>query len=234
MTTPRQCSVLLLKAADAKYEDAFQSESLSTSGDTSFDVHFADVLTFEYVKADALRDVLLRLDDYSAILVTSPRAGIAVRNVISSLEDEVLRERVVEALRATAVFSVGKATSRELECLGVDCRGDHCGSAEVMAEYIHQDGILPVTAATKPVVFLCGGKRRDTLPDSFHERGKPLVELCVYRTCAVSDFQLPEACQTPDWVVFFSPSGVKATRSVAVAWETVRKAAIGACSWHVD
>ncbi|GLE01969.1 hypothetical protein PINS_up010807 [Pythium insidiosum] len=220
-------SVLLLKGDDDKYREAFTSVSTAASLSPSYDVHFADVLTFEYVNAEQLRAKLLRLHDFSAILVTSPRAGIAIQRVVASL-DPSSQTAVLSALRDhVTVISVGQATSRELESLGVSCIGDHCGSAEVLSAWLHDNGQLPESCRTKPTLFLCGDKRRDTMPESFLSRGLALEELRVYQTCAVPDFRLPETCPQPDWVAFFSPSGIKAIRGLALPWQRVKKAAIG-------
>ncbi|TMW56970.1 hypothetical protein Poli38472_002895 [Pythium oligandrum] len=220
-------SVLLLKAADAKYRDAFVSYE---DEGLSFDVHFADVLTFEYVNQAELRECLIHLEDYGALLLTSPRACIAIRNVVESLDGSD-KDRVLATLTKMTIFSVGKATSRELECYGIECQGDECGSAEVLSEYLHHESsALPADLSQKTTLFLCGEKRSNTLPESFVTRCLPLKELTVYQTCAIPDFQLPEGCPAPNWIVYFSPSGIKATRSLPLAWETVKKGAIGTSS----
>ncbi|RLN47958.1 hypothetical protein BBJ28_00001684 [Nothophytophthora sp. Chile5] len=226
MGAREKATVLLLKAADDKYKAALEQPPASGSSRRALTAYFSDVLTFEYINSAQLERVLAHLDQYSGILVTSPRSAIAVAKVVGMLEGE-LKEQVVEKLRATAVFSVGAATSRELLTLGVTCRGEDSGSADALAEYLHQDGVLPVESKDKPVVFLCGEKRRDALPESFRARGLPLEELVVYRTCAVQDIKFPAECAVPDWIVFFSPSGLKVVKDLPLPWESIRKAAIG-------
>ncbi|KAI9914618.1 hypothetical protein PsorP6_008518 [Peronosclerospora sorghi] len=125
------------------------------------------------------------------------------------------------------VFSVGAATSRELLHLGVICKGDDAGSADMLSEYLHHNGGLPADCKEKPMMFLCGDKRRDVLPDSFRSRGLPLEELVVYQTCAQQNIAIPDECRVPDWVVFFSPSGLEAVKHLPLPWEYIRKAAIG-------
>lgn len=219
-------SVLLLKAVDNKYQSALEQSPDSGSTRRSLEAHFADVLTFEYLHSAELLDVLTHLERYSGILVTSPRSAIAVDAVVNALDAE-LKQQVLAKLRATPVFSVGAATSRELLPLGVVCRGDDAGSAEVLSEYLHQGGVLPADCKEKPMMFLCGDKRRDTLPDSFRSRRLPLEELVVYQTCAVESFEFPAECKVPDWIVFFSPSGLKVVKDLSLPWESIRKAAIG-------
>ncbi|POM76006.1 Uroporphyrinogen-III synthase [Phytophthora palmivora] len=219
-------SVLLLKAADDKYKTALEQSPESRSCRRALEAHFTDVLTFEYLNAELLLDVLTHLERYSGILVTSPRSAIAVANVVNGL-DTKLKQEILEKLRGKPVFSVGVATSRELLPLGVVCKGDDAGSADMLSEYLHQGGVLPADCKEKPMVFLCGDKRRDTLPDSFRSRGLPLEELMVYQTCAVQNVDFPEACKVPDWIVFFSPSGLKVVKELPLPWESIRKAAIG-------
>ncbi|KAG6574690.1 Uroporphyrinogen-III synthase [Phytophthora cinnamomi] len=219
-------SVLLLKAADEKYKAALEQSPESGSTRRALEAHFTDVLTFEYLHSEELLHVLTHLERYSGILVTSPRSAIAVDNVVNALDAE-LKQQVLAKLRATPVFSVGAATSRELLPLGVFCQGDDAGSAEVLSEYLHQDGVLPADCKDKPMMFLCGDKRRDTLPDSFRSRGLPLEELVVYQTCAVQSVEFPAECTVPDWIVFFSPSGLKVVKDLPLPWQSIRKAAIG-------
>lgn len=233
--------VLLLKAANDKYVAAFQrsaqqieqqQQDQSHVAVPELQAHFVDVLTFEYVNTQALHAALTHLDAFSGILVTSPRGAIAIVSVVQALQghgDEGVSQyhQVVEQLRRFPIYSVGKATSRELDVLGVTCLGDESGSAELLTEYLHKDGVLSEENKLKPMLFTCGEKRSDVLPESFRQRGLPLEELVVYKSCAVSNIQLPVDCMQPQWVVFFSPSGLKAMKSVELPWATVRKAAIG-------
>ncbi|ETP45171.1 hypothetical protein F442_08385 [Phytophthora nicotianae P10297] len=219
-------SVLLLKAADEKYKAALEQSPDTGSSRRQLKAHFTDVLTFEYLNAELLLDVLTHLDRYCGIMITSPRSAIAVCNVVNAL-DAKLKKEVLEKLRAKPVFSVGEATSRELQPLEVVCKGDDAGSADLLSAYLHQDGVLPADCEEKPMMFLCGDKRRDVLPDSFRSRGLPLEELVVYQTCAVQTVEFPAECKVPDWIVFFSPSGLKVVKDLDLPWGSIRKAAIG-------
>uniref|UniRef100_A0AAV1T856 Uroporphyrinogen-III synthase n=1 Tax=Peronospora matthiolae TaxID=2874970 RepID=A0AAV1T856_9STRA len=220
-------SVLLLKAADEEYRRALeQCASSNESRQGLLKAYFAQVLTFEYVNTPQLVDILTHLDRYSGILVTSPRSAIAVTNAVNGLNAEQ-KQLVLKHLDSTPVLSVGNSTSRELLPIGVVCKGDDAGSAAKLAEYLHQDGALPAACKERPMVFLCGNKRRDALPDSFRSRGLPLQELVVYQTCAVSNVEFPVECRVPQWLVFFSPSGLEGVKHLPLPWESIRKAAIG-------
>uniref|UniRef100_M4BT52 Uroporphyrinogen-III synthase n=1 Tax=Hyaloperonospora arabidopsidis (strain Emoy2) TaxID=559515 RepID=M4BT52_HYAAE len=219
-------SVLLLKAANEEYRRALEQSASSNESRQGLKAYFAQVLTFEYVNTPQLVDILTHLDRYSGILVTSPRSAIAVTNAVNGLSAEQ-KKLELKHLDSTPVFSVGNSTSRELLPIGVVCKGDDAGSADKLAEYLHQDGALPAACKERPMVFLCGNKRRDVLPDSFRSRGLPLQELVVYQTCAVSKVEFPVECQVPQWLVFFSPSGLEAVKHLPLPWESIRKAAIG-------
>ncbi|KAI9913019.1 hypothetical protein PsorP6_005201 [Peronosclerospora sorghi] len=121
--------------------DFLKAESGSSS-DHSHKIYFTDVLTFEYLNQAQLVDVLTHLERYSGILVTSPRSAIAVSNAVNKLELE-LKQQVFKKLQSMPVLSVGAATSRELLHLGVICKGDDAGSADMLPEYLHHNGGLP-------------------------------------------------------------------------------------------
>ncbi|KAI9910379.1 hypothetical protein PsorP6_010927 [Peronosclerospora sorghi] len=174
-----------------------------SSSDQSNKIYFTDVLTFEYLNDAQLLDVLTHLELYSGIWATIPRSAIAVSNAVNKLELE-LKQEVFKKLQSMPVFSVGSATSRELLPLGVICKGDDAGSADMLSEYLHHNGGLPADCKEKPMMFLCGDKRRDVLPYSFRSR-----ELVVYQTCALQNIAIPDECRVPDWVVFFSRSGLE-------------------------
>ncbi|CEG37118.1 uroporphyrinogen-iii synthase [Plasmopara halstedii] len=141
--------------------------------------------------------------------------------------DASVRGKVLEKLQVKPVYSVGAATSRELLPLGVICKGDDAGSADALCNYLHQRGALPPDAKEKPMIFLCGDKRREVLPNSFRSRGLPLEELVVYQTSAVQNINFPDDCKVPNWIVFFSPSGLNVIKDMALPWKSIRKAAIG-------
>lgn len=224
--TTEMSHIVVLKAADAGYEAAF------VAADPSVHVHFVEVLSYEFVNRDLLQDAMRHVERYSGVIVTSPRGAGALVAAIQALEP-AQAQRTLDALK-DAVFSVGRATSRELEPIGVTCRGDESGSADALAVYLAQDGVLPEASATKPVLFVCGEKRRDALGQSFADRQAPFEELVAYQTCSVENVQLPDGCpDPPQWIVFFSPSGLKAVKDMGVHWDQVKKAAIGRITAHV-
>lgn len=220
--------VLLLKGIDHKYAAAFDKRRSDV--DPSVTVHFADALSFDYVNTSDLERVLDGLgDQFSGIILTSPRSAAAIANIFAKCDDQQRYDNLLQRLRSVQVFSVGAATSEPLRPFGIQCLGEQCGSADHLAAFLHSPGILPVNCGSKPIVFLCGEKRRDVLPASFQERNLPLHELIVYSTSVVDHIILPSQLETtpPDWIVFFSPSGIKAVTMLPWSWSRIRKAAIG-------
>ncbi|CAK4616436.1 hypothetical protein AeMF1_003648 [Aphanomyces euteiches] len=205
--------VLLLKAEDDKYRKPFYERDL--------EVAFSDVLTFTRENVDALTEALQALDQYVGIIITSPRAASAIVDVVQSLTPDKAQS-VLEKLQSMSIYSVGKSTSKPVVEIGLTCIGEDSGSAEVLSEFIEKSG-----NTTGRMLFLCGNKRMDTLPESFSRRNQPLDELVVYSTKEVDEITWLKT-NVPTWVVFFSPSGVKAAqRMEAVPWKTIKKAAIG-------
>lgn len=77
--------------------------------------------------------------------------------------------------------------------------------------------VAPATLASenqpKPLLVVVGDSRRDDLFEVFEEHKIPFVELHVYRTIQKTNIAAEVAKAQPDWLVFFSPSGVKAFSS---------------------
>ncbi|RHY19487.1 hypothetical protein DYB32_010222 [Aphanomyces invadans] len=168
--------------------------------------------------------VLHSLDQYVGLIITSPRAASAIVSVIQSVPaDEA--QTLVALLKEIPIYAVGKVTSKPLsDHLGVTCLGEDSGSAEVLATFIADSGNL-----YGPMVFLCGEKRMDALPLSFHARSQRLDELVVYASHQVDGIEwLQTASAPPQWVAFFSPSGVDAAlRMTSVPWSSIKKVALG-------
>ncbi|KAI9909319.1 hypothetical protein PsorP6_014971 [Peronosclerospora sorghi] len=123
------------------------------------------------------------------------------------------------------VFSVGAATSRELLPLGVICKCDDAGSADMLSEYLHHNGGFPADCKEKPMMFSVVTSAV-MFSQTVFDRELPLEELVVYQTCALQNIAIPDECRVPDWVVFFSPSGLEALKHLPLPWESIRKAAI--------
>ena len=77
---------------------------------------------------------------------------------------------------------------------------------------------------SKPLLFLCGDKRRDVLPDGLFEAGVRYSELEIYTSSTRGDLAIPEETA---WLVFFSPSGLQAVEASGIDPAAYRLAAIG-------
>lgn len=201
--------VVLLRSGDEDdpYEGAFSEQG--------FDVRSIPVLDFERVNLDRLRDILGRPEEYSGLVLTSPRAVDALREAFD--RDSAAHER----WRSKPVFVVGPRTADGVRMLGLDPVGETSGSAEALARRILSE------PAKHRLLFLSGNRRRELLPSTLRDAGMSFAELCVYETHLRREINWP-ADRTVDWVVFFSPSGIEAVeRADPNLLEAVNVAAIG-------
>lgn len=189
--------VLLLRSPDEPdpYEEAL--------ADAGFDARSVGVLSFERVHLDELRQALEHPRSYDGLIFTSPRAVEAVAEAMPWLPSENV------LWHARAVFAVGPRTAEELRAIGFQPEGEEGGSAEMLAEYISS------RAFGKPLLFLCGDRRRDELPNRLQDAGVAYEELCVYRTIPRLRLDL-SGLPRVDWIVLFSPSGLEALEASAI------------------
>lgn len=216
--------VWLLRSRDDPdpYEDALSEKGLQARS--------IAVLAFERVNESGLRSALERPKSYGGLIFTSPRAVDAFADALSWLPSENV------VWHGKPIFAVGPRTADELRNIGFAPIGEESGSGGTLANHILQRRF------EKPLLFLCGDRRRDELPDRLHEGGVSVDELCVYKTKPMSRLDLTDN-PTPDWIVFFSPSGVEAMQSATgVDKADVRIVAIGPTTasalrqdgYHVD
>lgn len=185
--------VLLLRSADDPdpYVQAFSNAEIRAD--------CLPVLTFDFPNAEALHARLRRSDRYGGLIATSPRVGRALRHVFE--EDGSLQAQWEER----TAYAVGPKTAESLRALSFDVQGEETGTATELAEYI-ADSDPPA-----PLLFLCGNRRRDDLPEGLRAAGVAFEELVVYETRAREDLSLPPPAEGR-WLVFFSPSGLEAVR----------------------
>jgi uroporphyrinogen-III synthase len=202
---PERPHVLLLRSP--REPDPYVA-ALDAAG---FAAQCVPVLRFEFVGRDALAEQIARPEVFAGLILTSPRAV------------EALQDFDLTAWRDHSSFVVGPRTAAEAAALGLRPIGEESGSADDLA-----DGII-ARSIERPLLFLCGDRRRDTLPDRLRAAAVTFDELVVYRTMGDAE-ELAEAIeqQRPDWLVFFSPSGVETAEALAgTGWNRIRKAAIG-------
>ncbi len=173
------------------------------------------VLSFAFPRQDAFTDRLTRRADYEGVVATSPRVAAALGRAFEE------QEALAQAWRGAPVYAVGPKTAGRIRDVGLDPKGADAGSADALAARIIDD------APTAPLLFLCGNRRRDTIPRRLRDADIPFEEMVVYETHPRTDLTLPSSDGSA-WLVFFSPSGIDAVEaSGTVALDTYRLAAIG-------
>ena len=221
MARPRIILFRRSQPADA-FEDVFQ--------DIGWETHAIPVLAFDKVNEQLFTDALNNPDLYGGIIVTSPRAGDLLGHHFEQ------HDALCKAWQTKPIVCIGKRTAERLiACKHVPYISDRARSEAVAEKVMALD-------ESRPWLFICGNLRRDELPDTLTRVGIAFEELVVYQTKSDPDLALP-ADILPDWVVFFSPSGVRAVHPLWFAdWRDVRIAAIGTTTakaieevgWEVD
>lgn len=216
--------VLLLRSRDDP--DPYE-ELLRAAG---FEPTFMPVLEFEWVQQDELRELLAHPRRFEGLILTSPRAVQALADAMSWLPSEV------SLWQAKLVYAVGPRTATDLRALGFDPIGEETGRAELLVERIAE------RTYRRPLLFLCGDRRRDVVPTRLRALRIPLEELCVYHTSVIPNLDLSEI-ERPDWIVLFSPSGVEALSTasdfdptkvrIATIGDTTA-AAVADIGWQID
>lgn len=203
--------VILLRSADEpdRYVQAFAAAGMQAECEP--------VLTFGFPNQDRLADRLTQHDEYGALLATSPRVATALGRLFEERAD--LRE----AWHGRTAYAVGPKTARRLREIGLTPEGEEAGDAENLAAHII--GNKPVA----PLLFLCGNRRRETIPNRLEAAGIPFDELVVYETNTRRDLTLPSPQSSRStWLVFFSPSGLEAVEQAGTMdLANYRVAAIG-------
>ncbi len=174
-----------------------------------YSLRYQPVLAYRAIHREQLRARLRHADDYAGMILTSPRAAHAIKELG---ED-------VRGWRNSPVFVVGPATADAVRELGLSAHGESSGDGAALADYIIQ--VRPAG----PLLFLSGTLRREVLPDRLSSAGIEVDELHVYETIVG---QANVDLEGAKWVTFFSPSGVTASGAGAEGiWNRLRLAAIG-------
>lgn len=183
-------NVVLLRSAqyDDPYEAAFEA--------AGYRARCVPVLAFDMINREVLAERLAHPNRYAGLIVTSPRAVDALDEVLCWLPQQVSR------WEARPAYAVGPRTADELRTLGFEPQGEESGDAEGLAAYVAR------CTFDRPLLFLSGNRRLDTLPTLLDRLGIAIEELCVYETRLRADLDLGD--EPAGWIVFFSPSGVEA------------------------
>lgn len=203
---------------------------LSEFEDGGWSVVHVPVLDFMFVNQQALESKLSWETGVGGLIITSPRAATALAHVCHQDAASMAFCKQVD------IVCTGKRTAAALTEIGVTPMVSSEADARGVAR--HVIAMQP----KKRWLFLSGNLRRPELPALLTEAGLPFSELEVYQTLPQTGIAL-DKLNTPDWVGFFSPSGVNIVRQTwPGGWEAVKKAAIGATTakairaagWQVD
>lgn len=205
----RKNSVLLLKGNKDKEENDSHASVLHHDG--GYDVTCVSVLGFEFVNCDQLETVLRKSSEYSCLVLTSPRAVEALRNLIikGNLATDFLQSFWGKKFTFVVSTTTGKAAAEVgLKVIGMESGNSHSLSLLIIKEMTSNEELI-----TKPVLFLCGNLKLEILPQSLHAAGITVECLTVYETSADNNlrnnlerFLVDKGL--PECIIFYSPSGV--------------------------
>ncbi|XP_044271911.1 uroporphyrinogen-III synthase-like isoform X1 [Tribolium madens] len=214
-------TVLLLKSdtMDDKYTNLLKA--------TNFKVMIVKTLVFQYKNLEMLREKLLSVDNYSGILLSSPRCVSAVNQTLE-------KKQIQELWGHKSNFTVGESTYKEAQDkLGVECQGKESGNAKNLSQIIIQNK----TQFTKPFLFPHGNLKTDTLKLELGKENVLIEEVLVYDTLPNPDIgqELSECTNNftdiPEFIIYFSPSGlhssIKYLRKLLTDCDDVKIIAIG-------
>lgn len=197
--------ILLLRNPDGAepYLKAFQEAGLEAS--------CLDVVSFDYVGAEAMRSALRKPERFGGLVITSPRTTEAWRR-------DGVAPGLLDAWAAHRTFAVGPRTAREARALGLNPEGEEEGGAQALASFIIEQ------RPKKPLLFCCGRPRQPDLPDSLAQAGIALEEVVVYESALLPE---PPEGPVPDVIVFFSPRAAEVMDLWDWPWSGIRKAWVG-------
>jgi len=189
-------NILLMK--DALDDDSYVG-CLSKIGNVSC----ISALSFEFCNLDQVKDALKSINLWSGVIFTSKRSV-----------ESIMRAFPVPLPEWSSVpcFAVGEATAKSAIEIGFNAGLDSgIGTGKQLAEFIisKKDSLN----LSKPLLFICGQKRRDELPKILKSENLLLKEVVSYKT--ISNVDCTEKISSyvasngvPNYIVFFSPSGV--------------------------
>ncbi|GAA5816044.1 hypothetical protein MFLAVUS_009566 [Mucor flavus] len=179
---------------------------------------FIPVLDHETKNIEAIKDMLLlgpHQANFNGLILTSQRSVQAMSEAFNLLLQQglSLSEQVVSDWNALPVYMVGPQTAKVLSQFALFNTGHNHNwniyprAAELIQPLI--DGQQKFNGQGR-LLFLAGDKRRDLIPTELARAQLAVYELQSYATCVHAD--LSQAMQNfciPDWLVYFSPSGLK-------------------------
>ncbi|KAG2237529.1 tetrapyrrole biosynthesis, uroporphyrinogen III synthase [Thamnidium elegans] len=179
---------------------------------------FIPVLDHESRNLQVIKDMLLvgpHQANFNGLILTSQRSVQAMSEAFNFLlqQGQTLSEQVVKEWNQLPVYMVGPQTAKVLSEFALFNNGHahhwmvYPRAAELIQPLI--DGQQQFNGKGR-LLFLAGDKRRELIPTELARAQLEFYEVQSYATCAHAD--LSRAMQNfsiPDWLVYFSPSGLK-------------------------
>ncbi|KAK9502165.1 hypothetical protein O3M35_012749 [Rhynocoris fuscipes] len=158
------------------------------------------VLKFEFMNLGELKAKLSKCDDYSGIVLLSPRCVKAVK--LSAADMSLWKKH--------RIFVVGEKTAKLVESeLDLESEGSSSGNAKALANFILQQSI------SKPLLVPSGNLSRDSFYTILSEAGVKLDQIVVYKTVAdqSAESHIKEVFDNHNvnYIMYFSPSAVDIT-----------------------
>lgn len=166
--------------------------------------HCIPILDFHFINLDLYTQLLRKLDQYLAIVFTSPRAVQATQLALNSTDTPL------SLIQSVKCYTVGKATALAAQKLGFQTSGETTGNAELLSQFIVEDSLQ---AMNREVLFPSGNLCRDVLCETLKAHRFCVTEVKVYETIVKDDisdeiFMITQSKVPIHSLVMFSPSGV--------------------------
>lgn len=195
-------NIWLLKAnenSDDKY-----IECLNNAG---FCTHQLFPLSFKFINNEVIKDALENPENHSGIVFTSPRAVKAISNNYKSIS--VSKHQIWKSKK---IFAIGETTATAIknELDFENPIGANTFTAKNLAPVI----ISETKEFDIPLLIPCGNQKREELPTLLVKENRDFRSIVCYETLPNPSLQndmrkLLTEGKIPDFIIFFSPSGVK-------------------------
>lgn len=228
-------TVYLFKGRSSKQEDEYESQ-LQSHG---YQVKFIPTLSHSTESVKQLAELIAAgpgNQHIGGVVFCSQRAVETWSEANRVAMSTTMTAETTAAWRRIPVLVVGPKTAEQLERL--EFFSDRAqwivaNRASDLADKIQSTQQQQQQQHKQQLLFLAGDKRRDELPMRMADMNIPMKEIRAYATCAHPDLsgalkELEEQFGTNDWVVFFSPSGVKYVQQITTSlFKDTKIAAIG-------
>lgn len=212
-------------------EDAYEHQ-LKSHG---YDVKFIPTLSHNAESVQQLGDLIVAGPDnqhIGGVIFCSQRAVETWREAAAATSLTVTDDTRA-AWRCVPALVVGPKTAEQLERLEFFNDRTQWVVANRASELADNIQSTSYCQQRQQLLFLAGDKRRDELPMRLAQMNIPVKEIRAYRTCAHPDLARAVEdlkCQlgADDWIVFFSPSGVKYIQQITTSvFERAKIGSIG-------